>query len=144
MERIYGHDMTTTSGGNISVRDENGDIWTSPARVDKGSLRPGDIVRIKPDGSTEGIHPPSSEWPFHKAIYEARPEIGVVIHAHPGGLVSFSICSRVQRSVLWTKPNWRALARPGCPEVRRNGPRAGKRSCEPRSASLFAGPTING
>ena len=48
MERIYGHDMTTTSGGNISVRDENGDIWMTPARVDKGALRSRDIVRITP------------------------------------------------------------------------------------------------
>jgi L-fuculose-phosphate aldolase len=26
MERIYGYRMTTTSGGNLSLRDENGDI----------------------------------------------------------------------------------------------------------------------
>jgi len=26
------HEMTTTSGGNISVRDENGDVWITPAR----------------------------------------------------------------------------------------------------------------
>src|SRR4029077_4994196 len=34
MERIYDHEMTTTSGGNISVRDENGDVWITPARVE--------------------------------------------------------------------------------------------------------------
>lgn len=95
MERIYGHDMTTTSGGNISVRDENGDIWITPARVDKGNLRRQDIVRIRPDGSAEGIHPPSSEWPFHLSVYKVRPDIGSVVHAHPGALVSFSICGKV-------------------------------------------------
>ena len=30
--------MTTTSGGNVSVREENGDVWITPARVDKGAL----------------------------------------------------------------------------------------------------------
>jgi hypothetical protein len=30
--------MTTTSGGNLSIRNENDDIWITPARVDKGSL----------------------------------------------------------------------------------------------------------
>jgi L-fuculose-phosphate aldolase len=111
MERIYGHDMTTTSGGNISVRDENGDVWITPARVDKGNLRRQDIVRIRPDGSVEGIHPPSSESPFHLGIYEARPEINAVIHAHPGALVSFSICGQT--------PNTRAFpeARNVCGEV---------------------------
>jgi L-fuculose-phosphate aldolase len=92
MERIYAYGMTTTSGGNVSVRDETGDTWITPARVDKGTLRRQDIVRILPDGSREGLHPPSSENPFHLSIYEARPDIRAIIHAHPGALVSFSIC----------------------------------------------------
>lgn len=95
MDRIYAHDMTTTSGGNISVKDENGDVWITPARVDKGSLRRQDVVRIRPDGSKDGIHPPSSEFPFHLAIYEARPDVKAVVHAHPGALVSFSMCGKV-------------------------------------------------
>ena len=37
--RIYGYRMTTTSGGNLSIREPNGDIWITPARVDKGGLR---------------------------------------------------------------------------------------------------------
>jgi L-fuculose-phosphate aldolase len=94
MVRIYGHDMTTTSGGNVSVRDETGDVWITPARVDKGNLRRQDIVRIRPGGTREGHHPPSSESPFHLAIYAARPDIHAIIHAHPGALVSFSICGQ--------------------------------------------------
>jgi L-fuculose-phosphate aldolase len=101
MNRIYGHDMTTTSGGNISVRDENGDIWITPARVDKGSLRREDVVRVAADGSAEGRHPASSEYPFHRRIYEARPELRAVIHAHPGALVSFSICGRAPDTRLF-------------------------------------------
>ena len=55
MERIYGRSMTTTSGGNISIHDENGDKWMTPARVDKGSLRRQDIVRIGRDGACEAV-----------------------------------------------------------------------------------------
>jgi|SRR5208337_1062036 len=54
------HEMTTTSGGNVSVQDENGDAWITPARVDKGNLRRQDIVRIRPNGEHEGAHPPYS------------------------------------------------------------------------------------
>ena len=61
MARIYRYRMTTTSGGNLSVRDENGDIWISPARVDKGNLTRNDVVCVKADGSVEGSHPPSSQ-----------------------------------------------------------------------------------
>ena len=93
--RIYRSGMTTTSGGNISIRDTNGDIWITPSGVDKGSLTTRDIILIKKDGSIVGTHKPSSEYPFHKAIYKARPELTAIIHAHPPGLVAFSIARRV-------------------------------------------------
>ncbi|MGC3969432.1 MAG: class II aldolase/adducin family protein [Pirellulales bacterium] len=95
IERIYRYRMTTTSGGNISVREPNGDIWITPARIDKGSLRRDDIVCVRADGTKVGPHPPSSEFPFHKAIYEARPELNAIVHAHPVALVAFSVCRRV-------------------------------------------------
>lgn len=101
MERIYRYRMTTTSGGNISILDDNGDIWITPARVDKGSLRRGDIIRVRPDGTTEGPHPPSSEFPFHKAIYAARPDLRGIVHAHPVALVAFSITRRVPDTKLF-------------------------------------------
>lgn len=93
--RIYRSGMTTTSGGNISIRDENGDIWITPSAIDKGSLTPKDIVCVKQDGTISGLHKPSSEFPFHKAIYASRPEITAVIHAHPPGLVAFSISRQI-------------------------------------------------
>jgi L-fuculose-phosphate aldolase len=91
ISRIYNRGLTTTSGGNISIRDENGDIWVTPSAVDKGSLTPADIVCVRRDGQMEGCHKPSSEFPFHKAIYESRPDLNAIIHAHPPALVTFSI-----------------------------------------------------
>ncbi len=93
--RIYRGGMTTTSGGNISIKDEVGNIWITPSGVDKGTLTATDIVCVKADGTINGQHKPSSEYPFHKAIYEARPELTAVIHAHPPGLVAFSIARQV-------------------------------------------------
>ncbi len=95
IHRIYRRGLTTTSGGNLSVMDEEGRIWITPASVDKGSLTPGDIMCLHPDGTVEGPHKPSSELPFHKAIYEVRPDIRAVVHAHPPALVSFSIVRQV-------------------------------------------------
>ena len=90
LKRIYDYKMTTTSGGNLSILDNNGDIWITPAKVDKGDLSPKDIICIKADGTIIGLHPPSSEYPFHKAIYATRPDIRSVVHAHPTALVAFS------------------------------------------------------
>src|SRR5262245_49097932 len=95
MERIYGYRLTTTSGGNLSIRDHAGDIWISPARIDKGSLSRQDVVCVQSDGTVQGLHRPSSELPFHQAIYAARPDLRAIVHAHPVALVAFSICRQV-------------------------------------------------
>lgn len=93
--RIYRSEMTTTSGGNLSIMDGNGDMWITPAGIDKGSLTPADIMCVKADGTIIGPHRPSSEYPFHKAIYKMNPHIHSVIHAHPPGLVTFSMVHQV-------------------------------------------------
>jgi L-fuculose-phosphate aldolase len=100
MERIYRYRMTTTSGGNLSIRDDDDAIWITPARLDKGALRRDDIVRVAPDGAAEGTHRPSSEFPFHRAVYQVRPDLRAIVHAHPVALVAFSICRQVPETRL--------------------------------------------
>ena len=95
ISRIYLRKMTTTSGGNVSIMDDNGDLWITPAGIDKGSLTPDDIVCVKADGTIIGKHRPSSEYPFHRAIYKMNPKAHSVIHAHPPGLVTFSVVHQV-------------------------------------------------
>ena len=56
---------------------------------------------VHPDGTADGLHPPSSEFPFHKAIYEARPDVGAIVHAHPIALVAFSICRQTPNTRLF-------------------------------------------
>ncbi len=91
MQRIYDKGLTTTSGGNLSIMDDEGNMWITPAGVDKGTLNRGDIICVKPDGTILGPHRPSSEYPFHAAVYKMRPDLKAVLHAHPPALVSFSI-----------------------------------------------------
>ncbi len=98
--RIYRRKMTTTSGGNLSIMDDNGDMWITPAGIDKGSLTPADIMCVKADGTIVGPHRPSSEYPFHKALYKQRPHLRSVIHAHPPGLVTFSIVHQVPDTTI--------------------------------------------
>ena len=95
MNRIYHNGMTTLSGGNLSIKDDNSDIWITPSGIDKGKLTPKDIMRVKADGTLEGPHKPSSELPFHRAIYRLRPDLEAIVHAHPPALVSFSIVREV-------------------------------------------------
>ncbi len=110
MERIYRYRMTTTSGGNLSIRD-GGSVWITPARVDKGNLRREDIVCVAAHGEVSGPHRPSSELPFHQAIYEARPDLGGIVHAHPVALVAFSVAGILPNTRLFPQ------AREVCGEV---------------------------
>lgn len=91
MVQIYRAGLTTTSGGNISVRDARDNVWITPRAVDKGSLSAGDIVFMSPDGTATGRHEPSSEYPFHRAIYDRCPQLNAIVHAHPAALVACSI-----------------------------------------------------
>ena len=100
MERIYADGMTTTSGGNLSVLEENGDIWITPRAVDKGTLTPEDVVQVKPDGKVIGKHSPSVELPFHQLAYRGRPDMRAMVHAHPPALIAFSLVRKLPDTSL--------------------------------------------
>jgi len=119
MNRIYHNRMTTLSGGNISILEENGDMWITPSGIDKGALSAKDIMCMTADGNIVGPHRPSIELPFHRAIYAKRPDFRAIIHAHPPALVSFSIVHQT--------PNTRMI------------PQA-QRICGPVGFALYAAP----
>ena len=99
MSRLYGRHMTTSSGGNASMVDTEGVIWMTPKGNDKGALQREEIAFRKP-GETgwQGNFPPSSEWPFHTRIYQSRPDIRAVLHAHSQTLVAFSVANQLPNS----------------------------------------------
>ena len=94
LDKIYKTGNTTTSGGNISIRDEKGNIWVTPRGIDKGTLTANDINCVRTDGTIEGPHEPSSEYPFHIGIFNKREDINAIIHAHSPALVAFSIVAK--------------------------------------------------
>lgn len=106
MERIYSFGMTTTSGGNLSIKDSDGDIWITPGSIDKGTLTREDIMQVKPDGTVIGPHKPSVELPFHKMVYERRPDLKAVLHAHPPALVAYSALDRKPQTEMIASVNY--------------------------------------
>ena len=95
INRVYQKGLTTTSGGNLSILDSEGNIWITPSGIDKGSLTPADICKVLPDGTVIGKHKPSVELPFHKLVYETRSDVSAVLHAHPPALVSYSLIRKI-------------------------------------------------
>lgn len=69
--------------GNISVRWKNGMLITASG-IQPGDMEAdADVIFAVPAGkcAADG-KAPSSEWRFHNAIYEARPDVGSVVHCH--------------------------------------------------------------
>lgn len=95
MTRLYDRGMTTPSGGNLSVLDEQRRLWVTPSQIDKGKLSAADIVCIAEDGSFSGKHKPTMEYLFHQAIYQVREDVRAVIHAHAPALVSMSMMEEI-------------------------------------------------
>jgi len=79
-------------GGNTSIKDEENVMWISPSGIPFIEMTIEDFVPI--DLSTGKIIDsrlmPSSEVPLHLLIYQARPDVNCVIHAHPPYVISLS------------------------------------------------------
>ncbi len=83
MQRLYQRHLTTTLGGNISVKAGNFMIIT-PSQKDKNRLTANDMVVIDlQTGTILTSQQPSMEYRFHKGIYATRTDVASVIHAHP-------------------------------------------------------------
>jgi L-fuculose-phosphate aldolase len=68
--------------GNVSVRFGDGMLIT-PTGLAYEEMGPKDIVFVARDGSVPGKQrKPSTEWPFHLAAYQARPDMNAVVHTH--------------------------------------------------------------
>jgi L-fuculose-phosphate aldolase len=68
--------------GNVSTRCGEGFLVT-PSAVPYDRLSADEVVAMRADGTpAPGARKPSTEWPFHRAIYAARPEVAAVVHTH--------------------------------------------------------------
>jgi L-fuculose-phosphate aldolase len=95
MRRLYEQKLTTCSGGNISFKVDEKNVLITPSQLDKARLTAGQIGILSIDG--ENLTPelkPSMETGMHLSIYKKRPDIKVVIHAHPPFATSFSATNK--------------------------------------------------
>ncbi|TKI06965.1 L-fuculose-phosphate aldolase [Martelella alba] len=81
------------TAGNVSVRYRDGMLIT-PTGIPYEKLTESHIVYIDADGRHEEGKLPSSEWRFHMAAYQARPDAHAVIHNHAVHCTAVSILNR--------------------------------------------------
>lgn len=70
--------------GNISVKVSDGEYLISASGLRKARMKPENVLLVDERGNViEGEGSPSVELPLHVAVYRSRPDVRVVVHAHP-------------------------------------------------------------
>ncbi|HHF52998.1 MAG TPA: class II aldolase/adducin family protein [candidate division WOR-3 bacterium] len=88
---MYENNYVVASDGNISVRISEGHFLITPSDKRKAELEYKDLIVINKEGNViEGNFTPSKEMWMHIWIYEMRPDVNAVIHAHPPYSTAFS------------------------------------------------------
>ena len=91
MNRLYAQGLTTTSGGNISLRVSDDLILLTPSATDKGNMRVEQIAEIGLDGTNHTPQlKPSIETSMHLEIYKCHPQVQAIVHAHPPCATTFT------------------------------------------------------
>lgn len=91
MRRLYSKNLTTCSGGNLSLRGPDDLVLLTPSALDKGELRADQILLVRANG--ENLTPnlkPTIEMPIHLGVLKRRPDMNAVIHAHPVYATAFA------------------------------------------------------
>ena len=93
-KRIYNRGMVAANDGNISVKLSDKEFLCTPTGVSKGFMTPEYICKVDRDGNViqaNGNFKPSSEIKMHMRVYQQRPDVKSVVHAHPIYATSFAI-----------------------------------------------------
>lgn len=74
--------LSAGRSGNVSRRWGDG-LLITPSGLAYEDTSADDIVFVDANGAwPQARRKPSSEWPFHKTIYDTRPDAGAVVHCH--------------------------------------------------------------
>jgi len=88
---IHARSFVVSTDGNVSVRLDSRRVLTSPTGMSKGMMVPYDLVITDLRGrKLAGRREASSELAMHNLIYNRRPEVHAVVHAHPPAATAYA------------------------------------------------------
>ncbi len=90
--RLHANGWVANHDGNISVRLHGDRLLITPTAYSKADVDDGSLLIVDLNGKVlEGRKKPFSELELHLAAYRARPEVEVVLHAHPVTATAFGL-----------------------------------------------------
>ena len=92
---IYEKEWVANHEGNLTVRIGNDRYLSTPTSFSKADVAERDLIVVNEKWERQsGIRRPFSEFALHRAIYEARPDVKSVVHAHPPFATAWSTLGR--------------------------------------------------
>ena len=98
--RLGARGLVSAGEGNLSIRLDGSRILVSPSGRRKDELGPDDMVVVQLDSrgaearSRSGLAP-TSDVAIHLAIYDARPDVEAIIHAHLPASMGLTLAGEV-------------------------------------------------
>lgn len=90
--RLYERGLIAGPDGNVSVRLPGDRVLVTPAGMSKVDVAEDDLVELSLDGGhRRGAKRASSEVAVHLRIYQRRPDVQAVVHAHPPTATGFAV-----------------------------------------------------
>ncbi|HEY1239530.1 MAG TPA: class II aldolase/adducin family protein [Bryobacteraceae bacterium] len=92
---VFQKGWVAANDGNITIRLDNERILATPTGVCKGMLSCDDLIIVDYKGNKiSGKRERTSEILMHLTIYEMRPDIKSVVHAHPPVATGFATAGK--------------------------------------------------
>ncbi len=90
--RLHANGWVANHDGNLTARLDDDRLLCTPTAVSKGDVQPSWLIVVDGQNNVlEGTRRSFSELQLHRAAYAARPDISVVLHAHPPVTSGFAV-----------------------------------------------------
>lgn len=101
MRKLYERGLTTSSGGNVSMRNSEGYVFITASQSDKSVIDMRKVIVLSPDGQnlTPNLNP-SMETQMHLLIYRYRQDIKAIVHSHPTFSSTFAVAGIAINSAI--------------------------------------------
>jgi len=92
---VFQKGWVAANDGNITIRMDAERILATPTGVCKGMMHPDDLIIVDMKGDKiSGRRERTTEILMHLKVYEMRPDIRAVVHAHPPVATGYAAAGR--------------------------------------------------
>jgi L-fuculose-phosphate aldolase len=92
---LFEKGWVASNDGNITVRLDAERILATPTSMSKGMMQAGDLIVLDRRGNKiSGARERTTEINMHLTIYDLRPDIQAVVHAHPPVATGFATAGK--------------------------------------------------